>query len=268
MDIERLKKILDYSRNNQEEVNTMVRKFFAIAGLDSNSDVLKILQIVRSSFKKRGYLVIEMPLQDLEIGAFSYKGDGLGYVVVNTSLPRVNINFALAHEIYHIFFQTNQFVSKIKFTTDNYYEHEDEYAANLFAGMLLMPEFSFRKMFRTFYDESAQDEVDTLVRLMTYYDVPYTAVLIRCYELQLLSSASIAQKLLNITQDQIRDRIVDLWLDEEVLNPTNKNDYHHLFALVERMGREYIEKQFINERTLKKVLENMGTIYTEIRGIR
>ncbi len=45
-----------------------------------------------------------MPFNDKEIGALSYKGDGLGYVVINTSLPRVNSNFAIAHEIYHVFF--------------------------------------------------------------------------------------------------------------------------------------------------------------------
>ncbi len=50
-------------------------------------DLLNILQIVRSPFQKKGFLILEMPFADDEIGALCYKGDGLGYVVINTSLP-------------------------------------------------------------------------------------------------------------------------------------------------------------------------------------
>lgn len=266
MDIGRLKKILEYSRTNHDEIYSMVRKFFSFAGLDSDNDVLNILQIVRSSFRKKGYLVIEMPLHDQEIGALSYKGEGIGYVVVNTSLPRVNVNFALAHEVYHVFFQTSKFISKVEFANDNYYEHEEEFAANLFAGMLLMPEVGFRKMFRTFLEESDGNETDTLVRLMTYYEVPYMAVLIRCCELQLLSTNPVSKLLLNISPEEISGRIKELWLNEDVLNPTNKNDYDHLESVVQRFGKEFIAKNYINERTLTKVLKNMRSIYAEIKG--
>lgn len=71
---------------------------------------------------------------DDEIGALCYKGDGLGYVVINTSLPKVNTNFAISHEIYHVFWGENEFVSKVEFSDDHYYEHEEEYAANLLLG--------------------------------------------------------------------------------------------------------------------------------------
>ena len=115
MNIERLRKIISYSNSNCEEIDSKVKRFCSFAGIEYDSELLNILQIVRSSFLKKGYLVFEIPFADEEIGALCYRGDGLGYVVLNTSLPRVNVNFAIAHEIYHVFFGTDEFVSKVEF---------------------------------------------------------------------------------------------------------------------------------------------------------
>ena len=224
------------------------------------------LQIVRSSFQKKGYLVFEIPFADDEIGALCYRGDGLGYVVLNTSLPKVNVNFAIAHEIYHVFFGSEEFISKVEFVDEHYYEHEGEYAANLFAGMLLMPEVSFRRMFSKFKEESPGDEVSTIVRLMSYYQVPYMAVLIRCLELGLITGSTVQEELFTTDSDQIKHRLADLWLDESIMEPSGKDDYIHIEALVERFGREFSKDEYINERTVRKALENMRKLYAGIKG--
>ncbi len=215
MKVERLRKIIEYSSKNSEEIYSMVKRFCAFAEIEYDSALLNILQIVRSSFQKKGYFVFEMPFDDDEIGALCYRGDGLGYVVINTSLPKVNVNFAIAHEIYHVFFGKSEFVSKVEFADDHYYEHEEEYAANLFAGMLLMPEVSFRRMYQKFKMESSGNEVETIIRLMSYYQVPYMAVLIRCLELELIAGNMASEQLLNVDRVQIRQRLADLWLDEK-----------------------------------------------------
>lgn len=266
MNIERLRKIIEYSEKNHEEINSKVKRFCAFTGIEYDRDLLNILQIVRSSFQRKGFLVFEMPFADDEIGALCYKGDGLGYVVINTSLPKVNANFAIAHEIYHVFFQESEFISKVEFSDDRYYEHEEEYASNLFAGMLLMPEISFRRMYSTFKEESKGDEIDTIIRLMSYYQVPYMAVLIRCFELDLIAGNSVSEKFLNVDRNQIKQKLVDLWLDESIMNASNKDDYIHIERLVERLGRELICDEYINERTLEKVLLNMRELYKKIRG--
>lgn len=266
MNVERLRKIIVYSDKNREEIYSMVKRFCAYARIEYDSDLLNILQIVRSSFQKKGYFVFEMPFADDEIGALCYRGDGLGYVVVNTSLPRVNVNFAIAHEIYHVFFGENEFVSKVEFADDDYYEHEEEYAANLFAGMLLMPEVSFQRMHSKFKEESCGNEIDTIIRLMSYYQVPYMAVLIRCLELELIEGNALPEQLFNFDRAQVRQKMADLWLDESVMDASNKDDYSHIEAVVERLGKKYIEDEYINERTLEKVLQNMRVLYTKIKG--
>lgn len=266
MNVERLRRIIAYSDNNHEEIYSMARRFCSFAGIEYDSDLLNILQIVRSSFHKKGYLVFEMPFADGEIGALCYKGDGLGYVVLNTSLPRVNVNFAIAHEIYHVFYGSDEFVSKVEFADDHYYEHEEEYAANLFAGMLLMPEVSFRRMYSKFKEESYGDETETIIRLMSYYQVPYMAVLIRSLELKLIVRNEVREEALEIERDQIKLKLNDLWLDESIMEPSMKDDYVHVEAVVARLGKEFVQDELINERTVNKALKNMRELYAKIKG--
>jgi len=64
MNVERLRKIIAYSDKNREETYSMVKRFCAFAGIEYDSDLLNVLQIVRSSFQKKGYFVFEMPFPD------------------------------------------------------------------------------------------------------------------------------------------------------------------------------------------------------------
>ena len=185
---------------------------------------------------------------------------------MNSSLPKVNANFALGHEIYHVFFQESGFVSRVEFSDDHYYEHEEEYAANLFAGMLLMPELSFRRMYAKFKAESGGDETDTLLRLMSYYELPYMAVLIRCLELGLMSGTTAVEQIGHADRAWIRQRLAELWLDPNIMEASMKDDYLRLESLVERIGHECVEDDYLNERSLQKVLRNMRDIYGKIRG--
>jgi hypothetical protein len=165
-----------------------------------------------------------------------------------------------------VFYQGSEFKSKVEFANDHYFEHEEEFAANLFAGMLLMPEASFRQMYGLFKKESEGNEQDTMIRLMNYYQVPYMAVLIRCYELDLPESNRISEELLNVDRTFVRRRFHDLWLDDSILCASEKDDFPQLEALVKHIGEEYIQDSYLNERTLKKVLQNMQTLYSEIKG--
>lgn len=266
MKIDRLRKIIEYSKSNRTDMERKVKKFYSYTGIGSEKDVLNILQIVRPALRRRGYLVLEMPFADDEIGALCYKGDALGYILINTSLPKVNSNFAICHEVYHVYYNQNEYGSKVEFANDLYFQHEDEYAANLFAGMLLMPEMSFREMYHIFKSESNGNEKQTVIQLMNYYQVPYMAALIRCYELELPESNTLTEELIDNDREQIRKAFVDLWLDDSILDATEKDDYDHLWAIVEKFGNEYVDGGYLNEKTLKKVLRNMRTLYLEIKG--
>ena len=266
MKIERLRKIIAYSEEHCEEMNTMVKRFCVLADVEYDTNILSILQIARASLRRKGFLVLELPFADDEIGALCYKGDGLGYVVINTSLPRVNVNFAVAHEIYHVFFGEYELAVKVEFSDVHGYEHEEEYAANLFAGMLLMPENSFRRMYLKFKEEAGGNEIDILVQLMAYYQAPYMAVLVRSLELGLISENAFCEQMITMNRAQMKQRLTDLWLDESILDASDKDDYTHLERMVAQLGSEYVKDEYINARALDRVLHNMRELYTKIKG--
>lgn len=266
MHIDRLKRILAYSQKIQGNIQYQVKQFYSVIGMDNDREVLNILQVVRGALKKKNYFIFELPFADEEIGALSYKGDTQGYIVINSSLPKVNTHFAMCHEAYHVFYQENEFKSKAEFGNESYYEHEQEYAANLFAGMLLMPETSFRVMYDLFKKESEGKEKDTILRLMNYYQAPYMSVLIRCYELGLPESGTVPAELLNMDISEIKKSCDELWLDESILEASRKDDFQNIRKLVETQGNRYIEDDYINEYTLKKVLQNIDTLYLKIKG--
>ncbi len=125
-----------------------------------------------------------------------------------------------------------------------------------------------QNMFRKFQSEKAADETELslVIKLMSYFEVPYMAALIRCYELNLLDAGEKLEKLLSVSEDAILKEFARLWLNEDLLKPTNKDDYKKLELLVRKVGEEYLKDEIITERTMSTVLQNMKRIYDEVRG--
>lgn len=269
MKIERFKEIIRYSNENRKYMEEKVFRFYRDIGMDMDHAMRNFLQMVRPLFLANNYLIIEMPLKDREIGALCYKGDSLGYTFLNTSLPKVNVNFALCHEVYHVFYQEEEFEHKVElYLNEQYYEHEAELAANLFAGMVLMPEYGFEFMFNKFksYLKGKDSLLTVLVQLMNYFEVPYMAVLIRCYELNLLEDGALLKELLAVDREQIRGEFSRLWLDEELLQATGKDDFERLLSVIRNRGERYLEGGYINQKTYEKALKNIKMLYEQIRG--
>ena len=269
MRIERFRGIIEYSHKNKANMERKVYYFYRDIGMDMDHTIRNFLQLVRPLFFANNYLVVEMPFKDKEIGALCYKSDFMGYTFLNTSLPKVNMNFALCHEIYHAFYQKSSFEHQVElYMNEQYYGHEEELAANLFAGMVLMPEHHFKYMFQKFRKElGTEDEIiAVLAKLMSYFEVPYMAALIRCYELKLLESGDLLKELLYVDKDRIKKEFSELWLQEDILQATKKDDFEKFVAHIQYKGLKYLENGYINERTLRKALSNMNTLYRKIKG--
>lgn len=269
MKIDRFRDIIDYSNKNRKYMEIKVADFYRDIGMDLNHTVRNLLQLVRTLFTVNNYIVIEIPFKDQEIGALCYRGDSVGYTFLNTSLPKVNVNFALCHEIYNVFYQDAEFEHKLElYMNEQYYEHEEELAANLFAGMVLMPEYNFKHMFSKFEKESKREDttISVLAKLMNYYEVPYMAVLIRCYELNLLEAGETLKTLLDTDKEAIKKEFSRLWLEEDILYATKKDDFRKFEEYVRNTGAEYLKNEYISERTYRKALDNINTLYQQIKG--
>ncbi len=269
MDIRRFKEIISYSRSHHQRIEQQVKDFYTRIGVDHERELLDIMQVTRPLLRQNHNLVIELPFADKEIGALYYKGDQIGYTILNSSLPRVNVNFALCHEIYHIFYQEREARRKTEFyRSEHYYDDHEEFSANLFAGILMMPTQSFQNMFRNFHRDAESDAtgLSIVVKLMNYFKVPYMAALIRCYELNLLEGGSVLQSLIQVDGNRVKQLFLDLWLDDNLLNPTKKDDFRILEFMALHCGRKYIDDELITEHTVQKALHNMRQIYQNIKG--
>lgn len=269
MDIARFKDIIKYSQVNRSQMEANVRDLYARLGMTYERELLDVMQVVRPLLTKKGYFIVELPIKDKEIGALCYKGDSMGYTLLNSSLPRVNVNFALCHEIYHIFYQEIMLGRHIElYMNEHYFDYQEEYAANLFAGMLLMPEQSYRMMFTNFKQDNQEEDgnLSIIIKLMNYFKVPYMAALIRCYELDLLEAGENLAQLLNVGSESIREEFMRLWLDESLLAPTYRDDFRLLHYAVAFYGKRFSEEELISDATVEKVLHNIKELYQSVKG--
>lgn len=269
MDIRRFKKIIEYSHSNHGDMESKVKDFYTRIGVEYDRELLDVMQVVRPLLQKKKYIVIEFPFVDKEIGALCYKGESFGYTLLNSSLPKANVNFALCHELYHIFYQEKPEEKRVElYMNEHYYDDPEELAANLFAGMLLMPEHSYRMMFRKFRQDAAEGEADLpiVIKLMSYFKVPYMAALVRCYELELLESGETLEKLMNVDGECIKNEFARLWLDDSILYATQKDDFGMLELIVSSYGKQYTEEGLVSKRTVTNALQNMREIYGKIKG--
>lgn len=265
MNFDRFKNIVDYNKSHKEEITEEIRDFYSKLGISKDENILRIDQIAREEFEKRNFVMIELPLKDKEIGAMAYKGDFWGYVFINSSLPKVTVNFALCHEFYHIFFHPDSFVNTVElFIEEHYFDDENEKKANLFAGTLLMPEISFCKMFELFRRNSEND-IEIICKLMNYYESPYMATVIRCYELGLFDSDSGRVKsLINTEKSEIYLIFDKKWLDDKILKETRNDQFDKLMVMVDHFGEIEVNSGRLKEKSLNKIKANLSRIHKEL----
>lgn len=269
MTFERFKNIVEYNLKHQSDLEEKTREFRERLGIAQERNLPNLSLFARPILNQEKYLVLEIPFHDEEIGAVSYKRGSRGYVFLNSSLPRMNVNFALAHELYHVFYQKKPYGRKMEvYMSEQYQEYEEEHAANLFAGMLMMPATVFRYMMIRFSLEQKEEDtiLTSVVKLMCYFEVPYMAVLIRLYELRILTDGETLEHLLSIEKLEIQEEFARLWLNEEILKANYKNDYMKFKKLVTDVGINNVNKGLMKEEMVAKILAHLDAMYEKIRG--
>lgn len=269
MKFEKFRLVVENNKKNQASVYEKVKDFYSQMGMEYETDLLSFDMIIKPLYEKRNFLLIEMPLKDEEIGGISFRSGKLAYTILNSSLPKVNVNFALAHEIYHLFYQKELIRTKVEFYVNgHYFDYEEEREANQFAGLLLMPEKFFRQSVKRFLGDMAYGEsyLSVVVKLMHIYNAPFAAVLIRLYELELIPDGEVLKELLSAGHEQIKGEFYRLWLDDGILCPTKKDDFRKLEFLVQNVGALNIDREILSEETVKRITVNIRKIYDRIRG--
>lgn len=265
MNIDILKNVLKYSLIHGDEIEDAVSEFFRKAGLDAEDDSINIPGTVRDVFRRRGYIAFEIPMGDDGIKAALYTGAFCGFLLINSSLSEADRNFAICHEAYHMIRNMHISDTDVHFMSGYVHDDEEECAADLFAAMLLMPERSFRKMHDKYYSESEGRKVETVLRLMNYYRVPYMAVLIRGFQLGIIRSDE-PEEYLMFEREKIREEFIRLWLDYSILESDGRDDFEYIDRMIMNEGKEYLKAGYISEHRLREIQVIMRSMYYKLKG--
>jgi Zn-dependent peptidase ImmA (M78 family) len=261
MEFERFKDIIIKNRKYEKSVKEALKHFHDRVQWDG--DIPKIMKEIG---KKLDVLIIEIPMKDSDFGACYLETKYSKYLLLNSNQPRNKIYFSFCHDIYHILKGTPDYINEkreVHFNQD-YLSNENESKANLFAANLLMPEVEFEKMYELYTKDN--DSIDqVIIKLMNYFNSPFVAVLIRLYELGILSEIKNVGKFLEYDNNKIEEFYDELWLDKEILKPTLKDEMPYILNMLSKEGTELIQKQQLSEYDFKIIVENIKALHLKIK---
>ncbi|GGN60036.1 ImmA/IrrE family metallo-endopeptidase [Oceanobacillus indicireducens] len=196
----------------------------------------------------QNHYLIEAPIQDLAFGGFIRTTNTERMICyINTAQPRMYQNFVVFHELYHLI---NRFkkIEKMHLVQAEMDNRNEERKADYFASLLLLDEHALRSFFTG--PENKRETLFTKILLsMHAFKAPYKAILIRLYELSLISIEDL---------EELFDKKIDfveafrkLGLDTSILESSgvvnfrsleNLMDYHTLPEVAQTSNREILEE--------------------------
>ncbi len=175
-----------------------------------------IFAIVMNYARKRelSVEVLRYPFRDEELWAFTFVKKGTLFLCVNAELAMCKQIFAVAHELYHIHCYAEDIVPDTiaggslldSKTADDMAVSQEDFEANAFAGVLLMPDSMLDEQIKLYGIIGEKITVDDVLTLMDLFALPYKAVVLRLVENHDITPAK-AQKLLKMDASFVSERI-------------------------------------------------------------
>ena len=261
MEFSRFKEIIIRNRAYVDCVKEILKVFHDRVRWDG--DIPKIMKEIG---KKLNVLIVQIPMNDSDFGAVFLETGYSKYLLLNSNQPRNKMYFSFCHDIYHILSGIPDYINEkreVHFNQD-YASNDNESKANLFAANLLMPEVEFKKMFDLYKaDDEAIEKI--VLKLMNYFSSPFVSVLIRLYELGILEKTEDIKEVLEYGNDQIEELFDSLWLDQDILKPTLKDEMPFVLKMLKNEGTDLMERQLLSEYNYNRIIESIERIYLEIR---
>lgn len=176
-----LPEILERNLEVDNEVNQLVKKYLAHYHLRGWNRIEGALRWMQDNH----YLVVA-PIEDSSLGGFILYQSQKHICYINSWHPRVYQNFILFHELYHVISRTEQNTEKeelhvVESDMDSDY---DERKADYFASLLLLDKEKLVSFYQSLQNKNF---LYSIFYTMRHFGAPYKAVLIRLYELKLIS---------------------------------------------------------------------------------
>lgn len=262
MIFKKFKDIVSYNKEYEQDVLRTVQKFNNY--FNWSGDITKLMKEVGDSL---GVFVVELPIQNEKFGAQLLKTQYSCYLILNSSQPRNKMYFSFCHEIYHILEGSTNYLNELREVclNEEYVTDPKEYKANCFAAHLLMPKEEFKKMYRLYTDKE-NDYLTIILKLMNYFNAPYTAILIRLTELDLLPKQVDLKALLDFNINSIEEELQNRWISKECILPTGQDDSELIIYEMKNKARDLIEKELLSEYNALKIIERTKKLLAEVKG--
>lgn len=130
------------------------------------------------------------------------------FVFINSSKTKEKQIFAAAHELGHILMDSSKM---------DEFEEDEELIVNRMAAELLMPDNLFRiqvkEQVKTEGSIAEEEFIDLVIHLMAYFSCPYESIILRFYELRMITKDRteyfIHRKSPYLQEDYIHRRIIE-----------------------------------------------------------
>lgn len=263
MQIDKLRSIIAFNKQHQKEIEDLAN----FIGLDNdiNTDIIDIRNVLREVCEKQSIELFEIPIQDKKLGAVFFVQDQIKYILLNSNVPKVNLNFAIAHELYHIYVENSaqNYNAGDVFVINEYQDNENEMLANAFAAELLMPKAQINYIYNFFSKDYQTFEV--IIKLMNYFSTPYISVLIKLLEIGKLKDYALSE-LLNKSESDILEASIMYGLDVDLLKPSQKDDSKMIIKKLKDNGNQLIEKGLISQIQLKRIIDKVEKTLKKLSG--
>jgi Zn-dependent peptidase ImmA (M78 family) len=180
------------------------------------------------------------------------------FILVNSNHVKGKQHFTIGHELYHHYIQ-HDFSSMICNTGLFSKTTPEEYNADLFASILLLPEDGISEMLP--FNELSKDMITlkTILRIEQYYSCSRTALLYRLKQMNLLSSDTYEKYCKNV-----KSGAVQYGYSTELYEPANHNlvigDYGEI-------ARSLFDKELISETHYLSLLIDLGMNEKELETL-
>jgi Zn-dependent peptidase ImmA (M78 family) len=226
-------------------------------------EYLKTNQIIREeifNILEKNCTVLYYPIKDEEICAFAVKHGEKYFTIINTYIPLEKQIFAVAHELYHLWYTKGPWEILSSLIIDGQLTDglsPEEIRANRFAAELLVPrqlilsELGLREIKRNGL------ELKDIVELMDVFLMPYKTIVRRLHEIEYISEEQCNRFLL--IPDRIENDGVMLWqkrlgLCQRNNERTNQTKFGNLIDI----SLELYEQQQITYDKLTHLLQLAG----------
>lgn len=170
----------------------------------------------KSLLLKLNILTLYRPLSDDFSGMCLRKGN-LMFMLLNSNHSRGKQHYTIAHEFYHLFYQTD-FKPHACNPGNNNGADANEKLADTFASELLLPAMGLKKMIPLQELHSKDISVPTMLKLENYFSVSHSALIFRLRNLDLITQKQFEF----FAQLKIKQTAIEYGFDLSLYEPGNQ----------------------------------------------